>query len=133
MTRLLLVLSLALLALPAAAGEAKVTGVRVWSAPDNTRLVFEISEPVEHSIFGLSKPDRLIVDLKNSGLSGKVDALSPTEQRLLKLRHGKQNQKDLRVVLDLQQRVALAALVNDRVERISRSALRVNTLKPGSV
>lgn len=105
MTRLLLVLSLALLALPAAAGEAKVTGVRVWSAPDNTRLVFELSEPVEHSIFGLSKPDRLIVDLKNSGLSGKVDALSPTEQRLLKLRHGKQNQKDLRVVLDLKRSV----------------------------
>jgi len=104
MTRLLIALALALLALPAA-GETRVTGVRVWSAPDNTRLVFELSEPVEHSIFGLSSPDRLIIDLKNAGLTGKVDSLGPTEQRLLKLRHGVQNQKDLRVVLDLRQSV----------------------------
>jgi len=105
MTRLLLALSLALLALPVTAGGAKVTGVRVWSAPDNTRLVFELSEPVEHSIFGLSNPDRLIIDLKNAGLTGKADPLSPTEQRLLKLRHGLQNQQDLRVVLDLKRNV----------------------------
>jgi N-acetylmuramoyl-L-alanine amidase len=105
MARLLLAFLLALLALPVAAGEAKVTGVRLWSAPDNTRLVFELSEPVEHSVFGLSKPDRLIVDLKNASISGKVDAPGPAEQRLLKIRHGQQNGKDLRVVLDLRQSV----------------------------
>jgi len=105
MTRLLFALALALLAVPVPAGEAKVTGVRLWSAPDNTRLVFELSEPVEHSLFGLSKPDRLIIDLKDTVLSGKVDPLGATEQRLLRLRHGQQNQKDLRVVLDLRKSV----------------------------
>jgi N-acetylmuramoyl-L-alanine amidase len=105
MTRLLFALALALLAAPVPAGEAKVTGVRLWSAPDNTRLVFELSEPVEHSLFGLSKPERLIIDLKDTVLSGKVDPLGVTEQRLLKLRHGQQNQKDLRVVLDLKKSV----------------------------
>jgi N-acetylmuramoyl-L-alanine amidase len=105
MARLLLAFLLALLALPVAAGEARVTGVRVWSAPDNTRLVFELTEPVEHSVFGLSKPDRLILDLKNASISGKVDAPGPSEQRLLKIRHGQQNGKDLRVVLDLRQSV----------------------------
>jgi N-acetylmuramoyl-L-alanine amidase len=104
MTRLAFALVLALLALPAAA-QPRVTGVRVWSAPDNTRLVFELSEPVEHSIFGLSNPDRLIIDLKNAGLAGKVDAVGPAEKRLLRLRHGVQNQKDLRVVLELRQSV----------------------------
>jgi N-acetylmuramoyl-L-alanine amidase len=104
MTRLAIALALVLLALPAA-GETSVTGVRVWSAPDNTRLVFELSEPVEHSIFGLSNPDRLIIDLKNTGLAGKVDSPGPGEQRLLKLRHGVQNRKDLRVVLDLRRSV----------------------------
>lgn len=105
MTRLLLALCLALLVLPAGAGEAKVTGVRVWSAPDNTRLVFELTGPVEHSLFGLSKPERLIIDFRNASLSGKVDPLDAGERRLLKLRHGQQNQKDLRVVLDLRQSV----------------------------
>jgi N-acetylmuramoyl-L-alanine amidase len=105
MTRLLLALVLALAAVPLPAGEAKVTGVRLWSAPDNTRLVFDLSEPVEHSIFGLSKPDRLIIDLKNATLSGKVDPLGAGEPRLVKLRHGPQNQRDLRVVLDLKESV----------------------------
>jgi hypothetical protein len=37
------------------------------------------------------------------------------------------------IVLHLEQRIAAFALVHDGVERISFSALRVNTLKPGSV
>lgn len=105
MARLLLAFLLALLALPVGAGEAKVTAVRVWSTPEDTRLVFELTEPVEHSVFGLSKPDRLILDIKNASLSGKVDTPGPDDRRLLKVRHGPQNGKDLRVVLDLRRSV----------------------------
>ncbi len=104
MKRLLLTLVL-LSVVPAAAAGVQVTGVRVWSAPDNTRLVFEVTEPVEHTIFGLGKPDRLVIDLKDAGLAGTVDALGPDDLRLLKLRHGTQNKTDLRVVLDLKQNV----------------------------
>jgi len=104
MRRLLLTLLLFLAVAPASAG-VQVTGLRVWSAPDNTRLVFEVTEPIEHTIFGLGKPDRLVIDLKNADLAGKVDALGPDDLRLLKLRHGTQNKTDLRVVLDLKQNV----------------------------
>ena len=104
MKRLLLTLALSFAVAPAWAG-VQVTGLRVWSAPDNTRLVFEVTDAVEHTIFGLGKPDRLVIDLKNADLAGKVDALGPDDQRLLKLRHGTQNKTDLRVVLDLKQNV----------------------------
>jgi len=32
----------------------QVKSMRLWRAPDNTRLVFDLSGPVEHSVFTLT-------------------------------------------------------------------------------
>lgn len=32
----------------------QVRSVRLWRAPDNTRLVFDLSGPVQHSVFTLT-------------------------------------------------------------------------------
>lgn len=32
----------------------QINSVRLWRAPDNTRLVFDLTGPVEHSVFTLS-------------------------------------------------------------------------------
>ena len=45
---------------------ATVDGVRVFSGPEATRVVFELSGPVEHKVFALSGPERLVVDLAKS-------------------------------------------------------------------
>jgi N-acetylmuramoyl-L-alanine amidase len=106
MKRVLLALSLCvLLSLAAVVGAATLQGVRVWSAPDNTRLVFELSDAVAHSLFTLQNPDRLVIDLKDATLSGKVDAPRADDRRIVQLRHGLRDQKDLRVVLDLKHEV----------------------------
>ena len=39
----------------------------------------------------------------------------------------------LQIVLDLEQGAAFFAMINDRVERIGRSALRIDALEPGSI
>ena len=102
MKRVFFVLSLWLLVpLAAVAGPVTLQGVRVWSAPDNTRLVFELSDPVAHSLFTLQNPDRLVIDLKEATLSGRVDTPRADDRRILQLRHGPRDRKDLRVVLDL--------------------------------
>jgi len=106
MKRVFFALSLYLLVpLAAAAGAASLQGVRVWSAPDNTRLVFELSDPIAHSLFTLHNPDRLVIDLKEATLTGKVDAPRADDRRILQLRHGPRDRKDLRVVLDLRHAV----------------------------
>ncbi|MCU0970620.1 MAG: N-acetylmuramoyl-L-alanine amidase [Gammaproteobacteria bacterium] len=106
MKRVFFALSLWLfLPLAAAAGAASLQGVRVWSAPDNTRLVFELSDPIAHSLFTLHNPDRLVIDLKEATLTGKVDAPRADDRRILQLRHGPRDRKDLRVVLDLRHAV----------------------------
>lgn len=101
---------------------AEVDGVRVWRAPDNTRLVFDLSGPVEHKIFTLSSPSRLVIDIKNTKFAAKTDDLDFTGSPIGKMRYGKRNQSDLRVVLDLEMDVkprsfALQALA-DKPDRL---------------
>jgi len=98
----LLLTSLALV--PASAANAdrlKVQGVRLWAAPDSTRVVFDVTGPVEHRLFALKNPDRLVIDLPNAGIDSKVSEALARGGVVKNLRSGPRNKKDLRLVLDL--------------------------------
>jgi N-acetylmuramoyl-L-alanine amidase len=81
-----------------------VEGVRVWSAPDHTRLVFDIDGPVDHRVFGLHGPERLVIDFSGTRLDQPVQ-LDPDNRHLASVRHANRKDGDLRVVLDLKQAV----------------------------
>jgi N-acetylmuramoyl-L-alanine amidase len=81
------------------AGPVEVQSVRVWAAPDNTRVVLDVSGPVAHELFTLSGPDRVVIDLRGARIKGF--AQSDLGQGLIKsLRSGVRNGTDLRLVLD---------------------------------
>lgn len=83
------------------AAALQVEGVRLWAAPDNTRVVFDVTGSVEHRLFTLKGPDRLVIDLKGAGV-GSAFADASTRGGLVKnLRSGPRNKHDLRLVLDL--------------------------------
>ncbi|PCB94231.1 hypothetical protein CJT55_31800, partial [Pseudomonas aeruginosa] len=42
---------------------------RIWRAPDNTRLVFDLSGPVQHSLFTLAAPNRIVIDVSGAQLA----------------------------------------------------------------
>ncbi len=86
--------------LAAGASPAEVRGVRLWRAPDNTRLVFDLSGPVQHSLFTLSAPDRIVVDVANATLRTPVDALPLKNTPLTGVRAAP-HAGGVRVVLDL--------------------------------
>jgi N-acetylmuramoyl-L-alanine amidase len=52
-----------------------VEGIRVWRAPDHTRIVLDLSGPVEHVIAPLSNPERLVLDIPNTRIQANPDAL----------------------------------------------------------
>lgn len=82
------------------AGPVEVQGVRVWAAPDNTRVVLDVSGPVAHELFTLSGPDRVVIDLRGAQL--KAASQPDLGQGLVKsLRSGVRNGTDLRLVLDI--------------------------------
>ena len=94
------ILMASLLAAFDVASAAQIDGVRMWSSPDGTRLVFDISAPLEHEVFVLKNPDRVVVDLKNTSISQPLPKLDFSHTNIQDIRSGVRNHHDLRVVLD---------------------------------
>ncbi|MEX2123185.1 MAG: N-acetylmuramoyl-L-alanine amidase [Woeseia sp.] len=100
-----LILCVSLLLSAALTQAATVEDIRVWSEDGRTRVVLDLSEPARHNIFTLRGPDRLVVDLKDSRLSGSLDDLPKGTGALAGIRSGRRSNGQLRVVLDLNEAV----------------------------
>ncbi|MBT8440433.1 MAG: AMIN domain-containing protein [Gammaproteobacteria bacterium] len=94
-------LFLFLFSLPIVAKSSLVDGVRIWSAPDHSRLVFDVDGPIKYNTFRLGKPERLVIDFKNAKLRGKLAKPADNDLFIEDLRFAKRNKSDFRVVLDL--------------------------------
>ncbi len=99
-----------LLLLLAAAGQAfaasEVRSVRIWRAPDNTRLVFDLSGPVQHNVFTLSAPDRIVVDVSGARLATAFEHLALSNTPITSVRSAQRAPDQLRVVIDLSRAVS---------------------------
>jgi N-acetylmuramoyl-L-alanine amidase len=80
---------------------ADVRGVRLWRAPDNTRLVFDLSGPVQHNVFTLTSPDRLVIDVSGATLATALDQLSLSNTPITGVRSAQRTPSELRLVIDL--------------------------------
>lgn len=84
---------------------AAIEGVRVWRAPDHTRIVLDLSGPVEYVIAPLSNPERLVLDIANASLQLDPDTLPLGDTPVEKIRTAVHNQTDIRLVFDLKAKV----------------------------
>ena len=82
-----------------ATASSTVKAVRIWAGPDSTRVIFELSGPVDYRLFQLAKPDRVVIDLDN-GDFGKGVGAQPGKGAVKDMRIGHYQGK-ARVVLDL--------------------------------
>ena len=99
--RVLLINCLIFISSSVLAKTVTVDNVRIWAAPDSTRVVFDISGPVKHKLFTLSGPDRTVIDIKNSRIV-KINNQPKFQDNYLKgIRSATRNKNDLRIVLDL--------------------------------
>ncbi|BAW79569.1 N-acetylmuramoyl-L-alanine amidase [Candidatus Nitrosoglobus terrae] len=80
---------------------ARVQGVRVWSATEKTRLVFDLNTSAQYRIFTLTQPDRVVIDLANTHLKQPLSSNGFNSELLLGLRSTPKNNGILRIVLDL--------------------------------
>ncbi len=93
-----IILCSCLLSQIAAAG-TKVKGLRVWTSPDNTKAVIDLSDQVNYKLFQLSNPPRVVIDLENTTLEKQLKLKN--NPVIKKLRKGKKGKHTLRLVLDL--------------------------------
>lgn len=106
MTRLfhpLLLSSILLLLLLANAVQAAVSvqAVRVWRAPDHTKMVLDLSGPARHKIMLLPNPERLVLDLSEVQLRTGLENIDLKDSPIKAIRSGIRNGVDLRLALDL--------------------------------
>ncbi len=78
-----------------------IENVRVRPSPERTRIVFDLERPVEHRIFSLTNPQRLVIDISHARLKELPSKRSLKGTPILAMRSSGRNKQDLRVVLDL--------------------------------
>jgi N-acetylmuramoyl-L-alanine amidase len=89
----------------AGTAKAQVNDIRLSKNKGYLRLVFDLNNTAEHSVFSLHKPERVVLDIKNTKMShGMVDRLQ-ADSLIRSIRSGVRNKNDLRVVLDLSESV----------------------------
>jgi len=83
----------------------EVRDLRLWRAPDHTRLVLDLSAPVQHSLLELPDPRRLVIDLQDARLAADPAVLPLDNTPIARVRSGVRDGKDLRLVLDLREAI----------------------------
>ncbi len=103
--RLLLSLPLMFLFCSSALADTRVEQVRVWPSPLNTRIVFDLAGPVDHSLFELQSPDRVVVDIAEASTGFDPEQLDFERTLAQGIRLGRRDDGSLRVVVDLREPV----------------------------
>lgn len=88
-----------------ASAQPAIEQIRVWPSPQSTRVVFDLSGPVEHSLFQLSNPDRVVIDLNETRVEYNDAVLDFRSTPMDQIRFGTREDGGLRIVLDLNETV----------------------------
>lgn len=83
-----------------AASRVTVQNLRQWSAPDQTRLVVDLSAPLQHRLSTLADPPRLVIELQRAALAATLPPLDTKGPLIAGMRVTKEK-GDVRIVLDL--------------------------------
>ncbi len=79
-----------------------IKNVRVWPAPENTRVVFDLSQKPDFKYFSLTSPNRLVIDFKNSKNIAALKSALKKDKRVTKIRSsGSKKKGTTRLVLEL--------------------------------
>ena len=113
MRRSLLVLfSCFLLSFGCYADKVVIEEIRLWSDPEKTRFVFDLSGPPDYRAFSVSNPYRYVVDIKNSDFEKNLKLPALKESPVSKIRKAKKdNNTNVRIVFDLNTRVTPKSFV----------------------
>lgn len=79
---------------------SQIKQVRVWAAPEKTRVVFDISAPMDYQVSSFQRPNRIVLDLSKTAWKAKIDEAKLQESGIQVIRHSESGGQ-LRVVLEV--------------------------------
>nr|CRH05867.1 N-acetylmuramoyl-L-alanine amidase [Candidatus Magnetococcus massalia] len=83
----------------------RIKDIRVWTAPDHTRVVFDLDKPVKHTMFRLKHPNRVVLDIENASLSQSSHAMRIQDPVVKAFRMGLPRANTTRAVFELNEEV----------------------------
>jgi N-acetylmuramoyl-L-alanine amidase len=96
--RLFWLIALSITAGALSAGE--LTGIRLSSGPEGTRIVLDLDHAASHRLFELADPNRIVIDLPQTAASASLSLPVP-KGKVRAVRTGARPGGELRVVFDL--------------------------------
>lgn len=85
------------------AAPVEVQGIRLWAAPDHTRIVFDTSGPVQFELTTLHNPERVIIDVPVASAGAAVSKQQTGSGLVKAVRTAQYANDTLRIVLELRQ------------------------------
>jgi N-acetylmuramoyl-L-alanine amidase len=85
------------------AAPLEVQGMRLWAAPDHTRIVFDTSGPPGYELSTLHNPERLVIDVPQASVGTALSREQAVGGLVTGMRAAQYSKDVLRIVLDLQQ------------------------------
>ncbi|MFO1256944.1 MAG: N-acetylmuramoyl-L-alanine amidase [Gammaproteobacteria bacterium] len=79
---------------------SQIKQVRVWAAPEKTRVVFDISAPMDYQVSSFQHPNRIVLDLSKTAWKAKLDESKLQESGIQVIRHSESGEK-LKVILEV--------------------------------
>ncbi len=83
----------------ASAFATEIEGMRVWTGPEHTRAVFDLSDQTDYKLFELDNPPRVVIDLDDSKLTSSLTIKNNKDIKKVRFSTDKNR---VRIVLDLQ-------------------------------
>jgi len=84
---------------------ARVENIRLAVRDTTTRVVLDLDRPVEHSIFSLTAPDRVVVDIPHGRIDHAARSVPAGQGAVRRIRTANRRDGSVRIVLDLQRPV----------------------------
>lgn len=88
-------------AMNAAAESARLQDIRLWAGPEQTRIVLDVSGPVDHTIFSLDNPPRVVIDIEDAQRVETMTAPREGKGLVKAVRTGVQGGGTARIVFDV--------------------------------
>ncbi|MDH3325487.1 MAG: N-acetylmuramoyl-L-alanine amidase [Gammaproteobacteria bacterium] len=91
---------LLLCSLPLIAANNTISGFRVWDSPEGSRLIIDLASKPKFEVFRLDNPERIVIDIQQTRLKGKVPRVKRNHSLLKKVRSAPRKNRSRRIVLD---------------------------------
>lgn len=85
---------------------------------DNARIVLDLNGAVQHSLFTLTNPNRVVIDLSNTRMATSTNGLKFQGSAINNLRHAVRNGTDLRLVIDVNDQLTPRTFVENNGQRL---------------